>query len=53
MKKTHPPNYKITDEEKRHINQIHLLAKRLPWIVVATVTLAAIIIIIQAFLGLT
>lgn len=50
MSKTDPPNPHSDEEIQRRIRQIHLLAKRLPWIVVITVLIAAIVSIIQAFL---
>jgi hypothetical protein len=51
-KKEHPAE-KEPKEGQRHVEQIHLLAKRLPWLVVAIVALSALIFILQAFLGLT
>lgn len=46
------PKKDIDDDEiKRQLRLIHRLAVRLPWIVVFFVVLAAIIIIIEAFLG--
>lgn len=46
------PKKELDDEEiKRQVRLIHKLAVRLPWIVVFFVVLAAIIIIIEAFLG--